>query len=224
MTHLSIANASYIAFLGAAGDRPQGPCYNDRPFSWVQGYKLYAISTGGQLIDRHLTEVCGQCTDKLFVCYGTTEVGGVCFTELTPEIEDGNIGSLFPGYEVKIIGDRSETLDLGHVGEILVRSSSILKSYRDAPGLNEASFVDGGWFRTGDIGLITNECKSMFKGKANDVIKRGGLKVFPSVVEAAISKLSDVREIVVISVPDSRLFEEVCACYILKDGVDTTEP
>ncbi|XP_033728145.1 long-chain-fatty-acid--CoA ligase FadD13-like [Pecten maximus] len=186
------------------------------------GYKLYAIMTGGQLIGSHLADVCGKCTEKLFMVYGSTEVGVSCYIEITPKMEEGHVGSLFPGFEVKIAGDRDETLDRGHLGEILVRSLSMLRWYRNAPEINAASFIDG-WFRTGDVGTITTTGKFFVKGKSNDVIKRGGLKVLTSVVEGAISKLPGVREVIVVAVPDSRLLEEVCACYILKDDVTTTE-
>ncbi|XP_060063300.1 medium-chain acyl-CoA ligase ACSF2, mitochondrial-like [Ylistrum balloti] len=187
------------------------------------GYKMYAICTGGQHISRNLTQLCDKCTEKMFMIYGSTEVGAICSTQITPEMEEGNVGSLFPGYEVKIVNDKGETNNREMLGEILVRSSTMMQSYRDAPELNAASFADGRWFRTGDIGTITKNGKLLVKGKSKDIIKRGGLKVFTSVVEAAMSKLSDVREVIVIPVPDSRLYEEVCACYILEENNHTTE-
>ncbi|OWF51560.1 uncharacterized protein LOC110448979 isoform X1 [Mizuhopecten yessoensis] len=186
-------------------------------------YKLYCISTGGQMIGSNLTEVCGKLTEKLLMVYGSTELGFVCGMELTSEMEVGHVGSLYPGNEVKIVGDSGETLNRGKLGEILVRSPWMLKSYRNAPELNAASFADGGWFRTGDIGLITENSKLFVKGKATDVIKRGGLKVLTSMVETAMSDLPDVREVVVLAVPDARLLEEVCACYILEDKTKTTD-
>ncbi|XP_060075118.1 long-chain-fatty-acid--CoA ligase FadD15-like [Ylistrum balloti] len=284
-THFSFVNASYLSFIGTAGNRTYGICYNDRPFSWFggsplfsilngntrvfmntsvgmeteniltiwdiimaeqctnamllpyaifdilanldtitkTGYKLYAIATGGQRIDRHVTEVCGKCTEKLFMGYGSTEAAAVSYIELKTEMEEGHIGSLFPGNEVKIVSDKKETIDRGLLGEILVRSASMLKSYRNARDLNIGSFVDHGWFRTGDIGTITTEGKLILKGKSKDVIKRGGLKVLASVVEAVMSRFPEIREVVVIPVPDTRLLEEVCACYVLMDNVNTTE-
>ncbi|XP_021370059.1 uncharacterized protein LOC110461097 [Mizuhopecten yessoensis] len=187
------------------------------------GYGLYAIGTGGQHIGSHLTDICGTCTEKFFMGYGSTEVGVVSYIELTTEMEEGHVGSLFPGYEVKVIGGNGATLNRGQLGDILVKSPWILKCYGSSPELNAASFAEGGWFRTGDIGNITVDGKLFVKGKSNDVIKRGGLKVLTCVVEVAMSKLPGVREVVVISVPDDRLLEEVCACYILDEDVNTSE-
>ncbi|XP_060079490.1 medium-chain acyl-CoA ligase ACSF2, mitochondrial-like [Ylistrum balloti] len=187
------------------------------------GYKLYTIATGGQRIGSHVTEVCGKCTEKLIMGYGTTETAVVSYIEMAPEIEEGHVGSLLPGYEVKVIGDKKQILNRGLLGEILVRSAFTLKSYRNARDLNIASFTDHDWFRSGDIGIITTEGKLFLKGKSNDVIKRGGLKVLASIVEAAMSTFPEIREVVVIPVPDARLFEEVCACYVLKDYLNTTE-
>ncbi|XP_069107821.1 long-chain-fatty-acid--CoA ligase FadD13-like [Argopecten irradians] len=185
-------------------------------------YKLYSITTGGQYIDRKLTGIIGKCTEKMFMAYGSTEIGFAAVIELSRDMEEGHIGSLFPGYEVKITGDKTQCLIHGELGEILIRSPFMLRRYRDAPELNTASF-NNGWFRTGDVGIITTESKLFVKGKSNDVIKRGGLKVLSSVVESVISKLPGVREVVVMAVPDTRLLEEVCACYALKDEPDITD-
>ncbi|XP_033728134.1 medium-chain acyl-CoA ligase ACSF2, mitochondrial-like [Pecten maximus] len=180
------------------------------------GYQLYGIATGGQLINKSLTKICGKLTEKLFVDYGSTEVGIVSFTELSPEMEIGYVGPLLPGYEVKITGENGGVLDRGSLGEINIRSRWMLKTYRNSSKLNEACFTDGGWFRTGDIGVISMEDKLFVKGKSADVIKRGGVKVVASVVEEAMMKLPEIREAVVLSVPDARLFEEVCACYVME--------
>ncbi|XP_069130652.1 long-chain-fatty-acid--CoA ligase FadD13-like [Argopecten irradians] len=189
-----------------------------------QGYKMYAITTGGQSVGRHITEIIGKCTEKLIMVYGSSETGGVSFTALTPDTyEEGYIGELIPGYEVKITGPGGNTHFRGELGDILVRSRSMLKSYRNSPELNAASFTDDGWFRSGDIGFISPEGKLFLRGKSRDVIKRGGMKVLISVVEAAISNFPEIKDVAVVPVPDKRLLEEVCACYILNNDVHTTE-
>ncbi|OWF51562.1 oxalate--CoA ligase-like [Mizuhopecten yessoensis] len=188
-----------------------------------KGYKMYAIATGGQMINKHLSEVCGKLTENLFLEYGSTEAGIVSFTELKLGTDVGYVGPLFPGYEVKVIGDNDDTLTRGHLGEILIKSLFMLKSYRNAYKLNEECFTDGGWFRTGDIGIITMEGRLFVKGKSTDVIKRGGVTVLVSHVETAMIELPEVREIVVLAVPDVRLFEEICACVVLEVDSNITE-
>ncbi|XP_021351212.1 uncharacterized protein LOC110448979 isoform X4 [Mizuhopecten yessoensis] len=186
-------------------------------------YKLHSITTGRQLVGSHLTQIIGKSTYKLCMLYGTTEVREMCFIELTTEMEVGYVGPFLPGYEVKIIGEKGETLNRGQVGEILVRSPRMLKSYRNAPELNETSFADGGWYRTGTIGNITTDGKLFVKGKSTDIIKRGSVKVLTSVVETTTNKLPGVRDVVVLSVPDIRLSDDVCACYLLERHAKTTE-
>ncbi|XP_069128978.1 putative acyl--CoA ligase YdaB [Argopecten irradians] len=188
-----------------------------------QGYKMSAITTGGQSVGRHITEIIGKCTEKLFLGYGLSETWWVSFTALSLDTDEGYIGELFPGYEVKITGPGDETLIRGELGDILVRARSMMKSYWNSPELNAASFTDGGWFRTGDIGFISSEGKLFLRGKSRDVIKRGGMKVLISVVEAAISNFPEIKDVAVVPVPDKRLLEEVCACYILNNDLHTTE-
>ncbi|OWF52256.1 2,3-dihydroxybenzoate-AMP ligase [Mizuhopecten yessoensis] len=85
------------------------------------------------------------------------------------------------------------------------------KGYRNSPELNKVSFSDGGWFRTGDIGLITEDGKSYVKGNSADVVKRGTVKIVFRSVETEISSFPCVKEAVVVAVPDQCLLEEICA-------------
>ncbi|XP_033746977.1 probable sulfoacetate--CoA ligase [Pecten maximus] len=189
----------------------------------IMEYKPILIATGGQIPGSHLNAISGKFCENIYSVYGMTETGIATKVFLTVDTEVGHVGEMVPGYEAKIIGDDDKTLNCGKIGEIVLRSPWMLKGYRDSPELTKDSFTERGWFRTGDIGVFTEDGKLFVKGKAADVIKRGGRKIRISAVEMAISNFPGVRETVVVAVPDERLLEDVCACVILEEDDNNSE-
>lgn len=187
------------------------------------GYKPTSIATGGQIPGSHLNAIAGKFCERIYSVYGSTEVGLATRVFLTAETEVGNVGNMVPGYEVKIIGDGNTTLERGQIGDIVLRSPWMLKGYRNSPEMNKDSFLEGGWFRTSDIGIITEDGKFFMKGKSADVIRRGTKKIMYSAVEIAMNNFPGVKEVVVVALPDARLLEEVCACVIFEDDVSIPE-
>ncbi|OWF52255.1 uncharacterized protein LOC110448007 [Mizuhopecten yessoensis] len=186
-------------------------------------YKPTSIATGGQIPGSHLSAIRGKFCEEIYSVYGMTEVGIATKVSLTAETKVGEVGEIVPGYEAKIIGDGDKTLVCGEIGDIVLRSPWMMKGYRNSPELNRVSFSDGGWFRTGDIGLITEDGKLYVKGKAADVVKRGTKKILYRTVEAEIGSFPGVKEAVVVVVPDLRLLEEICACVIIEEDTNMTE-
>lgn len=185
-------------------------------------YRMEVISTGGQLIGSKFKNIIGVFCDKFVVLYGSTEVNIVTHGDpLSPgdEIDIGNVGKPFEGVEIRIADENGRPLVVGEVGEIQVRSPFYLTGYYGYSEMNHESFTsDGHWFRTGDVGIINNKQELVIKGKAKDVIIRGMGKVFTGFIEEAMNNFESLQEVVVVSVPDDRLIEEVCACYVVKDG------
>src|SRR5262249_18042649 len=93
--------------------------------------------------------------------------------------------------------------------------SCTLRSSADDPA-NQQSFT-GGWFRTGDIGLIDREGYVFIKGRAKEFINRGGVKISPHEIEGVLLEHPNVAEAVVFAIPESRLGEEVAAAIVLRE-------
>jgi o-succinylbenzoate---CoA ligase len=72
----------------------------------------------------------------------------------------------------------------------------------------------GGWFRTSDLGSLDAEGRLTVRGRADDVINTGGEKVVPGEVEAVLGTISEVRDVVVIGMPDSEWGELVTAVVV----------
>jgi oxalate---CoA ligase len=118
---------------------------------------------------------------------------------------------------VAICGADGALLPEGQRGEILVRGPALSPGYLDSNGHLQELCTDG-WFHTGDLGWIDPDGFLTLTGRSKDIINRGGEKVAPAEVEAAMLTHPDVTEAVVFGVPHQRLGEDVGAAAVLRPG------
>jgi acyl-CoA synthetase (AMP-forming)/AMP-acid ligase II len=105
----------------------------------------------------------------------------------------------------------------GEPGEVRVRGPTLMAGYLDAPELNRAAFV-GEWFRTGDIGSLDEDGFLTLLGREKEMINRGGEKIAPAEVDAALMRHPAVLEAAAYAVPHPRLGEDVAAAVVLRPG------
>jgi fatty-acyl-CoA synthase len=137
--------------------------------------------------------------------YGASEAGRI--TTLTaqehgdPELA-ATVGRPFPEVEVVVCNSESgERLAVGEIGEVCVRGPQMMDGYTDDPELT-ARVIRDGWCFTGDIGFLDERGYLTLLGRVGDVIKVGGVKVHPIVVEAEILSHPGVRHAAVYGVRD----------------------
>jgi fatty-acyl-CoA synthase len=115
-----------------------------------------------------------------------------------------------PLVTVAIMDDRGELLPAGERGEIVVRSSLVMRGYyRNPEATAEASRF--GWHHTGDIGYLDAEGYLFIVDRAKDMIITGGFNVYSAEVEQALMAHPDVRDCGVVGVPDEKWGERVVA-------------
>ena len=107
-------------------------------------------------------------------------------------------------------------------GEVLARSNTVMEGYWHQPEETAAALA-GGWFHTGDGGLIDEEGHLSILDRKKDVIITGGENVSSIEVEDAIFSLEGVAEVAVIGVPDDKWGEMVLALVVLAEGSGITE-
>jgi len=145
--------------------------------------------------------------------YGMTEVGGgIAVTTVDMEPRVGAVGRPFATTEVRI-----DVLD-GATGEVLVRSPSVMRGYRDEPDATAAALDPEGWFATGDIGRLDGDGYLFLVDRKKELIIRGGYNVYPREVEEALYAHPDVLEAAVVGVPDDAVGEEVVALVTPRPG------
>jgi len=102
------------------------------------------------------------------------------------------LGKAVPGLEMKVVNpDSYEEVPERHVGELLLRGTSVTSGYYKRPDATAALFRDG-WLCTGDLAYLVNG-ELVLCGRIKDVIIVGGRNVFPEDIERAIAVIDGVR-------------------------------
>jgi len=124
--------------------------------------------------------------------------------------------------EVSIRSSDGRFSPSGKPGEIVVRGPQVIEAYENAPDLNDQAFVDG-WFRTGDEGHFDENGYLHLTGRIKEIINRGGEKVSPTEVDAAILKHPDVIDAATFPLRHPTLGEEVAMAVVPAPGADLTD-
>ena len=103
--------------------------------------------------------------------------------------------------------DTGEPLPPGEIGEIQARSPSAMAGLPPRRGDGRASIVDGGWYRTGDVGWLEPEGWVHLTDRAKEMIKVNGFQVAPAEIEAVLHGHPAVLDCAVFGVPDERAGE-----------------
>ena len=147
-------------------------------------------------------------------------------TEMTPatsfrvdvdpnEIRDRSVGRSI--VEVKVVDENGDELPRGEIGEVLYRSSTIMKGYyKDEEKTREV--IEDGWFKSGDLGYLDEDGEIRVADRKKECINTGGEKVFPLEVEEVINQHPKVDDVCVIGVPDEEWGNTIRAVVQLKQG------
>ncbi len=107
------------------------------------------------------------------------------------------------------------------MGEIVLRGNTIMKGYLKNPAATAAAFA-GGWFHSGDLGVVHEDGYIQIKDRAKDIIISGGENISTLEVEDALYKHPDVLEAAVVAKPDPKWGETPCAFVTLKPDASVT--
>ena len=123
--------------------------------------------------------------------------------------------------EIRVVGESGTVLGGGAIGELQVRGPELFCDYlRPADG--SATFVDGGWFPTGDLAEIDGDGYLILRGRSKDIILRGGENISATEIEHLLFTHPAVREVAVVAMPDPALTEKGCAYVVPVDGAAPT--
>jgi long-chain acyl-CoA synthetase len=132
--------------------------------------------------------------------YGCTEAGSVAIAldEQTDKLY-GSVGHPIQNVEIKIIDDQGNSLPVGEIGEIVIKSKTLTSGYDNMPELNQTAFKDGAFF-TGDLGKFDPSGRLYITGRKKILIDTGGRKVDPIEIEDVLVTHSSIKEAVVVGV------------------------
>ncbi len=195
---------------------------NQEDFKTVDFSHLKGAVGGGMAVQDFVAKKWEEVTKAPLVeGYGLSETSPVlCCNPLDGTHRLGTIGLPVPSTDVAIFDDDGNQLAQGEVGEICARGPQVMSGYWGKD--NSDVFHDGGWFKTGDIGLMDADGFFKIVDRKKDMINVSGFNVFPNEVENVIADHPKVLEVAVIGVPDPKSTECVKA-FIVKADPSLTE-
>lgn len=189
----------------------------------VVGGRLRGTISGGGALPIHIDEFLNYAGIPLLEGYGLTETSPVVAVRTWGKRVIGTVGPPYPGTEIRLVDlatgavvypDPSEHrrgAGRGRRGEIQVRGPQVMQGYyRDPEGT--ARVLSDGWFRTGDLGVVTwNDCLKIVGRSKDTIVLRSGENVEPEPIENELRKLpliaqcmligSDQRHLALLVVP-----------------------
>jgi fatty-acyl-CoA synthase len=225
VTHMSGAPIVYNTLINA----PDAPVYSGGPL--VQGSIAgapppMAVLSGAEKIGIKLTHV-----------YGLTEVYGpasVCAEQpgwdALPADERANLkrrqGVPYHLQEAVTVIDPETMLEVPHdgetIGEVMFRGNIVMKGYLKNEKATKEAF-EGGWFHTGDLGVLDAAGYVTIKDRSKDIIISGGENISSVEVEDVLYKHPAVLFAAVVAKPDAKWGEVPCAFVELKTNAEATE-
>ena len=184
---------------------------------------LRVILCGGAYVPEDLLRL---ARDKLpstltSVIWGMTEgIGSGCPPDTPKEKLVTTDGRPFLGTQLKVLREDDTEAPPGEEGALVMRGPQRFLGYFNRPDLDEEMFLEGGWFRTGDIASIDEEGYLKITGRQKEIIIRGGANISVAEIEAKLIGDPRIEQIAIVDVPDERLGERLCACVVPKNADD----
>ncbi len=199
----SIAPSRWEALLAAAADGPPVPRFER------------LISTAAPFPSDSARAVSALFGAPLHRDYGLTEA--LCLAFAGPDDEEHGVPRyrpMVPG-SVSIAGPGGERLPPGEEGEIVARGPNVFHGYIGGDG---SEFFPGGWFRTGDLGVMADDGSFIITGRLKHLINRGGEKISPAAIEQALLSHPEIIGAAVLPVAHPTLGEDLEGVVVVRPG------
>ncbi|HEY7434768.1 MAG TPA: class I adenylate-forming enzyme family protein [Methylomirabilota bacterium] len=218
--------------LGAIIDEHRISFLSSVPAMWRLALRVARPPRGGTLRRVH----CGSAplpatlwesvrgwagTPEVFNTYGLTETGswvaGTSGGPFTPA--DGLIGPPWGAVlHIRRAGDAAPCAT-GEVGQVWIESPALMRGYLGQEELTRQA-IRGGCFATGDLGLLDERGWLHLRGRERDEINKGGLKISPAEVDAAVEGCRHVADVCAFAVDDPLYGQTVGLALALTEGGD----
>ena len=155
--------------------------------------------------------------------YGMTEAAHQMTSNPLPprHRKAGSVG-IRTGLRISIMDKAGHHLGTNQRGEVAIQGANVFRGYENNPEANARAFANG-WFRTGDEGLLDEDCYLHLTGRIKDIIIRGGENIAPHEVDEVLLRHPAVAAAVTFGCLHPVLGEEVAAAVVLHQPQGATE-
>jgi benzoate-CoA ligase family protein len=180
---------------------------------------LRVSTSAGEALPRHIGERWRErMGSDILDGIGSTEMLHIFLSNRPGDIHYGTTGRAVPGYDLELRGDDGRAVGDGEEGALWVRGPTSCIGYWNDRARSLAAF-HGPWTRTGDTYTRSAEGTWTYGGRADDMLKVGGIWVSPFEVESALAAHPAVLEAAVVGAEDSDGLTKPKAYVVLRDPV-----
>ncbi len=198
------------------------PKADDYDLEKIARNMIMAVSGGSALPVEVLKDFGEKFSVPILEGYGLSETSPVAnFNRPDLPTKPGSVGPAVWGVDVRVVDFNDEDVPVGEMGEVLIRGHNVMKGYYNRPD-ETATAMRGGWFHSGDIGMLDEDGYLYITDRVKDMIIRGGFNVYPREIEEVLMTHPAVSLAAVVGIPDDQHGEEIKAYVILKEGASAT--
>jgi acyl-CoA synthetase (AMP-forming)/AMP-acid ligase II len=194
-------NVTWINAVPAIISRLASLNEGETPSSRIRFVRSASAPLAPTLFERFETDV----AIPIIQTYGMTEAASqICATPLNGPRKAGSVG-IPVGVDVRVCADGAG------VGAIEIRGPTVIDRY-ESPGYH-GRFDEEGWLRTGDLGYFDDDHYLFIVGRDDDVINRGGEKIYPIEIERVLAVVEGVATVAVVAQSDD-VFGQVPVAFV----------
>lgn len=135
----------------------------------------------------------------------------------------GTTGLPVPSTDIKLLDDDAQEVAFGGAGEVCIKGPQVMSGYWEKPEANAAAFTPDGYFKTGDIGVFTEEGYLKIIDRKKDMILVSGFNVYPNEIEAVAASCPGILETACIGVQHEKTGEAVVLFVVKTPGSELTQ-
>ncbi|MGA3125389.1 MAG: AMP-binding protein [Candidatus Korobacteraceae bacterium] len=189
----------------------------------IDATSLWLCIAGAERLPEHIAQQFQQrFGHPLLQGYGTTELSPVVAFSPPEDYCPGSVGRPLPNIQLTILGEDGQILPVGEIGEVCVSGPTVMLGYVNDPQ-GTAQKIRNGVLHTSDKGYLNADGFLFLLGRADDLVKVSGERVYPSEVENALETIDGVEECAVIAIPDEKHGVRLHAFVQLRPGVELTD-
>lgn len=148
---------------------------------------------------------------------GSTDVGMVYVSNRPGEVKPGSCGRMLPGFEGRLLDEEGREVPRGEIGTLWLKNDGITPGYWNKHEKTRQS-ICGEWFNTGDQYYQDEEGYFWYVGRADDMLKPGGIWMSPLEVEGILLAHETVNEVAVVGYKEESGLEKPVAFVVLREG------
>ena len=150
--------------------------------------------------------------------YGLSETSpSATCNPVTSKEFTGTIGLPIPSTYIAILDDDGREVPLGQPGEIAIKGPQVMAGYWQRPDETAKVMTEGGYFKSGDIGIMDERGYTKIVDRKKDMILVSGFNVYPNEIEDVVAAMPGVLEVAAVGLPDEKMGEAVKLVIVKKD-------